>query len=77
VNGIEAKKKEFMAKYDKNKDGKIDDAEKKAARDEFTKRAEERKKEFMAKYDKNKDGKLDDAEKKSIRDEWMKSRKKD
>ena len=70
----EEMRKQFMAKFDKNKDGKIDDAEKKAVREEFGKRMEDRKKEFMAKYDKNKDGKLDEAEKKAIAAEWQKRR---
>jgi len=68
----EEMKKQFMAKYDKNKDGKISDEEKKAIKAEWAKRAEERKKEFMAKYDKNKDGKLCDEEKKAIKAEWAK-----
>ena len=34
--------KQFMEKYDKNEDGKIDDDEKKAARDEWMKRHRER-----------------------------------
>ena len=68
----EEMKKQFMAKYDKNKDGKICDEEKKAIHAEWAKRAEQRKKEFMAKYDKNKDGKICDEEKKAIRAEWAK-----
>ena len=62
----EARKK-LMEKVDKNKDGKIDDDEKKAAHAAFAKHIADRKKEFMAKYDKNEDGKIDDAEKKAVR----------
>ena len=63
-------KKEFMAKYDKNKDGKLSDDERKSVKADWKKRGEEMKKEFMAKYDKNKDGKLDDKEKKAVREAW-------
>ena len=55
-----------MDKYDRNKDGKIDDREKAAIRAEFSKRFEEHRAEFqrkvgghiMVELDKNDDGKL-------------------
>jgi len=65
-------KKKILEKYDANKDGKLDENEKKCMRDAWAKRIAEHKKEFMAKYDKNKDGKIDEAEKKAMRAEWAK-----
>ena len=55
ANGPKAK---FFAKYDKNKNGKIDDDEKEAIRKDFAANPEGDLKHF----DKNKDGKLDDEE---------------
>ena len=43
-------KKKFMEKYDKNKDGKLGDDEKKAVHEGWKKRGEEMKKDFMKKY---------------------------
>jgi hypothetical protein len=51
-----------LEKYDKNNDGKLDDAEREALR-------AARKKEFMGKWDKNGDGKLDEAELKAFRED--------
>ena len=70
----------MLAKYDTNKDGKLDDSEKKAMREGWEKRREEFKKQMLEKYDKNKDGKLDDDEKKAAREAFiqrMKERHKD
>jgi hypothetical protein len=54
----------MMQKYDTNKDGKLDDAEKAQLKADFqAKRAA-----FVAKFDTNRDGKLDDAEKTAMRD---------
>lgn len=55
--------KETLEKYDANKDGMLDDAEKAAAKAGATAKAKETKEANLAKYDANKDGKLDDAEK--------------
>ena len=44
-----------LEKYDKNKDGKLDDSEKEAMKQD--------RKEALKKFDKNGDGKLDDSEK--------------
>lgn len=49
----------FIATFDADKDGKIDDNEKKAIEDHF-------KAEYMNKYDVDKDGKIDDNEKKAL-----------
>ena len=62
----EEMKKKFMEKFDKNKDGKIDDKEKAAVREAFQQRAAEWMKErteksaahIIIELDKNKDGKL-------------------
>jgi len=55
---------EVVAKFDKNKDGKLDEAERKALRDALVK-----------KFDKNKDGKLDEAERKAMFAERAKANK--
>jgi hypothetical protein len=55
--------KETLAKYDANKDGMLDDAEKAAAKAGAAAKAKETKEANLAKYDANKDGKLDETEK--------------
>jgi hypothetical protein len=56
----EQRKKEFMEKYDTNKDGRIDDNERRAY-------YEARKQEYMLRnYDANKDGKIDEQEKEAM-----------
>ena len=59
--------KQWIEKFDKNKDGKLDEAERKVA-------AAARKKMILEKFDKNKDGKLDEKERKAAA-EAMKRRK--
>ena len=54
-----------MAKFDKNKDGKLCEAERKVA-----------KAAFMKRFDKNKDGKLDEKERKAAMAERRKNAKK-
>lgn len=54
-----------MAKFDKNKDGKLCEVERKAA-----------KAAFMKRFDKNKDGKLDEKERKAAMAERRKNAKK-
>ena len=74
-------KKKVMEKYDKNKNGKIDEDEKKAMRDdwnarkkEWSSRMKEKREEYMKKYDKNKDGKIGDSEKEAVRKAWAQGR---
>lgn len=54
-----------MSKFDKNKDGKLCEAERKVA-----------KAAFMKRFDKNKDGKLDEKERKAAMAERRKNAKK-
>ena len=54
-----------MAKFDKNKDGKLCEVERKAA-----------KAAFMKRFDKNKDGKLDEKERKAAMAERRKNAQK-
>lgn len=49
-------------KYDADKDGKLSDAEKTAAKEGAKAKAKETREENLEKYDANKDGKLDDME---------------
>jgi Ca2+-binding EF-hand superfamily protein len=50
-------------KYDADKDGRLSDEEKAAAKEGAKAKAKETRAEKLAKYDANGDGKLDDAEK--------------
>lgn len=59
--------KEILEKYDKNKNGKLDEDEMKAAR-------EARRAEFIKKFDKDGDGKLSEDEQKAARAEFQKRR---
>ena len=58
-------REEIMKKLDTNGDGKVDDAERAKAREEFTKRLDsgELPPMLLKRFDANEDGKLDDAEK--------------
>lgn len=58
----------LLAKYDKNKDGKLDESEREALRKD--KQAEQ--KEVLKKYDKDNDGKLDAKERAAWREEIKK-----
>jgi Ca2+-binding EF-hand superfamily protein len=73
--------KQFMEKYDKNEDGKLDEKEREAVKMAFAENASEwrkkmgerhaeMRKEFMEKYDKDKDGKLSDEERAAVRKDW-------
>ena len=73
---FEARKAQFMEKFDTDKDGKISDAEKEAVKAEmkakFEARKAERKAKFMEKFDTDKDGQISDAEKEAIKAEFAK-----
>ncbi len=58
---------EAFKKYDKNGDGRLDEAERKALN-------EDRRAELMKKYDKNGDGKLDETERQAMMEERKKER---
>ena len=58
-----SKHSEFLKKFDKNGDGKLDDSEKAVMKQ--AKQA--RHAEMLAKYDTNKDGKLDESEKEAMK----------
>jgi hypothetical protein len=61
-------RKEMIQKFDKNADGKLDDAERADMKAAFEARRAEHHKDMLAKYDANHDGKLDDAERAAMRD---------
>ena len=61
-------KKELLDKFDKNGDGKLDDAERADMKAAFAARRAEHHKEMLTTWDTNKDGKLDDAERAAMRD---------
>lgn len=58
----------IVAKYDANKDGKLDDAEKA----KMSKKAKAAFEKIMTKYDTNKDGVLDDTEKAAMKEDLKK-----
>ena len=58
----------ILERFDTNKDGKLDDAEKAAMKDQFRQMREKRHAAMLAKFDTNKDGKLDDGERKVMID---------
>lgn len=59
--------KEAMAKYDANKDGMLDDAEKAAMKAGAVAKGKATREANLAKYDANKDGKLDETEKAAMK----------
>ena len=61
-------KKELLDKFDKNGDGKLDDAERADMKAAFAAKRAEHHKEMLTTWDTNKDGKLDDAERAAMRD---------
>lgn len=63
---------EILEKFDKNGDGKLDEEERKAAREAMAEMRANREKEMLAKYDKNGDGKLDGEERKIMRENMRK-----
>ena len=75
VNAADDKKPEkktskTLEKYDKNKNGKLDD-------DELAQLHKDNRAEAMKRYDKNGDGKLDDSEKAAAKAESKKNKKPD
>lgn len=56
---------EVLKKYDKNGDGKLDESERQAMREDL-------KKDRLKKYDKNGDGKLDEQERAAMREDLKK-----
>jgi hypothetical protein len=61
-------RKEMIQKFDKNGDGKLDDAERADLKAAFEAKRAEHHKEALAKYDADHDGKLDAAERKAMHD---------
>jgi len=59
---------DILQKFDTNKDGKLDAAERAQMKAAFEAKRAERHREALAKYDVNKDGTLDDAERKTMRE---------
>jgi hypothetical protein len=57
-----------IQKFDKNGDGKLDDAERAAMRDAFKAKRAERHQAMLSRFDKNGDGKLDASERVAMRD---------
>lgn len=57
----------ILEKYDKNKDGKLDESEREALR-------KDRESERIKRFDKNGDGKLDEQEEQAARNEFRKRR---
>lgn len=60
---------EVLKEFDKNNDGQLDDAERKAAHEAMKARHEAQHQQMLAKYDANRDGKLDDTERAKLHDE--------
>lgn len=63
-----------LEQFDANKDGKLDETERKAAHEAMKARREEARKARLAEFDANGDGELDEAEKKAMH-EAMKAKR--
>jgi Ca2+-binding EF-hand superfamily protein len=74
AQGDEPAHKDMIQKFDKNGDGKLDDAERAEMKAVFEARHAERHKAALARYDLNKDGKLDAAERTAMRDDKLAER---
>jgi len=61
-------KARMIEKFDKNGDGKLDDAERAELKAAFQARRAEHRQAMLARYDANKDGKLDATERTAMRD---------
>jgi hypothetical protein len=62
-------KKALIEKFDTNKDGTLDDAERAAMRGKFQAMKARRKAKLLAKFDANRNGVLDPAERTTIREQ--------
>lgn len=67
-------RKAMIEKFDVNKDGKLDDAEKAKLRETRQAMFAQKKAEKLAKFDANKNGTLDDAERIAMHDERVAKR---
>ena len=69
---------EQIKRFDKNGDGKLDEAEREAMREAAEKKGGEdgakRRQEILERFDKNGDGELDEAERKAMREAIEKER---
>lgn len=65
---------ELIQKFDKNGDGKLDDAERADMKAAFAAKRAERKQEMLAKFDLNKDGVLDKSERAAMKDSILTER---
>ena len=57
-----------LEKFDTNHDGKLDENEKAAMKEQMRQMREKRREAMLARFDANKDGKLDDGERKAMID---------
>jgi len=64
----------MVEKFDRNADGKLDDAERGQMKQAFEAKRAARHQAALAKYDANRDGKLDEAERIAMRDDKMTER---
>lgn len=64
----------WLQKFDRNGDGKLDDAERAQMKAALAAKRAERQKERLAKYDANQDGTLDDTERTAMRDDRLTER---
>ena len=65
---------EVLARFDANKNGTLEDAEKNAMHEQMKAEHEKRRAETLQKFDANRDGKLDDAERTRAREERTRER---
>lgn len=72
--GMRGRRAAMLEKFDANKDGKLDDAEKAKAFEARKALFAQKRGEMLAKFDTNKDGTLDDAEKSAMRDARIEQR---
>lgn len=64
----------LIARFDKNGDGKLDEAERAAMKAQLASERAARKQEMLAKYDLNKDGKLDENERAQMKKDKIAAR---